>query len=74
MAFRALDRPANIKIKPLWQFSIFTQAMRLVNYTNYALFRFLEYTWSKEDMTGDPCGYRKLGDYFNELAAALKKT
>ncbi len=48
------------------------QAMRLINYNHYALFRFLEFTWRTADMTGDPCGYRKLGDYFNELAAAQK--
>jgi uncharacterized protein YbjT (DUF2867 family) len=73
MSFRALGRPANIKLKPLWQFSILTQAMRLFNYNTYALFRFLEFTWRTEDMTGDPCGSRKLGDHFNELAAQIKK-
>ena len=73
MAFRSLGKPANIKVKPLWQFSIFAQAMRLVNYNNYALFRFMEFAWRTEDMTGDLCGTRKLGDYFDSLAARLNK-
>jgi uncharacterized protein YbjT (DUF2867 family) len=72
MAFGALGKPANIKHKPLWQFSLLTQAMRLFHYNNYALFRFLEFTWQQENMTGEPCGHRRLSDYFNELAAARK--
>jgi uncharacterized protein YbjT (DUF2867 family) len=71
MAFHALGRSANIQVKPLWQFSILTQIMRLFNYNTYALFRFLEFTWRNEDMTGDLCGHHKLGDYFNELAAQI---
>jgi uncharacterized protein YbjT (DUF2867 family) len=73
MAFRALGQPANIKVRPLWQFSILTQAMRFFNYNTYALFRFMEFVWRIEDVTGDPCGHRKLGDYFDELAAQVKK-
>jgi len=70
LAFQALGIPANIKVKPLWQFSLLVQAMRLFNYNQYALFRFLEYSWRTEDMTAPCIGHRKLGDYFNELVSA----
>jgi uncharacterized protein YbjT (DUF2867 family) len=73
MAFKALGRPANIKVKPLWQFDLFARIMRLFHYNNYALFRFLAFAWKNQDMTGDPCGHRQLGDYFAELAAAHKQ-
>jgi uncharacterized protein YbjT (DUF2867 family) len=73
MAFKALGQPENIQVKPIWQFELFAQVMRLFNYNNYALFRFLAFTWKNEDMTGDLCGRRKLGDYFAERAAAEKK-
>jgi len=69
MAFNALGKPVNIKVKPLWQFSILVQVTRFINYNQYALFRFLEYSWRTEDMTGDKIGTRKLGDHFTKLAA-----
>lgn len=73
LAFKALGIPPKINVKPLWQFSMLVQASRLFNYNQYALFRFLEYSWRTENMTGDRIGHRRLGDYFDELAAARKK-
>ncbi len=73
MAFKALGKPADIRVKPLWQFSILVQSMRLFNYNQYALFRFLEYTWRTKEMTGNPIGHRRLEDHFKELAAEERR-
>jgi hypothetical protein len=68
----SLGKPAKIVVKPLWIFSALTKVMKLFHGNNYAVFRFLEYSWKTPFMVGDTCGWRKLSDHFETLAKDRK--
>ena len=67
LAFKVLGKKPDIRVKPLWQFTMIMYIMRLVNFNVYHLFQFLHFTWSTPWMAAAKHGHRRLENYWMEL-------
>jgi len=72
MAFESLGLPPKIRMRPAWRMTLMAYAVKPFNYNLFALFRFLVFSFVTPDMTGEPVGYRRLKDYFDELAKEVR--
>jgi uncharacterized protein YbjT (DUF2867 family) len=68
LAFQALDRPIKVRSLPTWSIALAAALIKPFHYNLYSILKFMEFALQTEDMTGDPIGYRRIGDTFRELA------
>jgi uncharacterized protein YbjT (DUF2867 family) len=71
LAFESLGIPSKIQVRPAWIMTLLAYAIRPFNYNLFALFRFLVFSFVTADMTGELIGYRKLKDFFDDLAREI---
>lgn len=71
LAFQSLGQAPQIQTLPAWIVSCVAALIRPFNYNAYALFKFFEFIARTPDATGAPIGWRRLGDFFGNLAQGM---
>jgi uncharacterized protein YbjT (DUF2867 family)/predicted ArsR family transcriptional regulator len=71
LAFQALGKQPHIQILPAWAVSLVAAFIRPFNYNAYALFKFFEFIARTPDATGTAIGWRRLEDFFANLAQGM---
>ncbi len=71
LAFQALDKKPQIHSLPPWTVSLVAALVRPFNYNAYALFKFFEFIARTSDATGEALGWRRLEDFFANLAQGM---
>jgi len=71
LAFQALDKEPQIHSLPPWTVSLIATLLRPFNYNAYALFKFFEFIARTPDATGEAIGWRRLEDFFANLARGM---
>ncbi|MDJ0717632.1 MAG: SDR family oxidoreductase [Prochloraceae cyanobacterium] len=68
LAFEVLGKEPCIKIIPAGMVWLIASLLRPFNYNAYALFKFFEFMARMPDVTGEVIGWRRLEDFFKNLA------
>ncbi|MGK7908429.1 MAG: NAD(P)H-binding protein [Synechococcus sp.] len=71
LAFQALGKQPHIQTLPAWAVSLMAALIRPFNYNAYALFKFFEFIARTPDATGTAIGWRRLADFFANLAQGM---
>ncbi|MDJ0745224.1 MAG: NAD(P)H-binding protein [Xenococcaceae cyanobacterium MO_167.B27] len=71
LAFQSLDKEPRIYCLSPWVISLGATLLRPFNYNAYALFKFFEFIASTPDVTGEVLGWRRLEDFFANLAQGM---
>ncbi len=71
LAFQALDKEPRIHSWSPWAVSLVAALVRPFNYNAYALFKFFEFIARTPDATGEALGWRRLEDFFANLAQGM---
>ncbi len=71
LAFQALDQEPQIHSLPPWIVNLGATLVRPFNYNAYALFKFFEYIARTPDLTGKALGWRRLENFFANLAQGM---
>ncbi len=71
LAFQALDKEPQIHCLPPWTVNLGATLLRPFNYNAYALFKFFEYIARTPDVTGEAIGWRRLENFFANLAQGM---
>ena len=71
LAFQTLDKEPQIHSLSLWAVSLIAALVRPFNYNAYALFKFFEFIARTPDATGEALGWRRLEDFFANLAQGM---
>ena len=71
LAFQALDKEPQIDYLPPWAVSLVAALVRPFNYNAYALLKFFEFIGRTPDVTGEALGWRRLEDFFANLAQGM---
>ncbi len=71
LAFQALGKEPQIHSLPAWAVSLTATLVRPFNYNAYALFKFFEFIARTPDATGEAIGWRRLEDFFANLARGM---
>ncbi len=71
LVFQALDKEPRIYSLSPWVISLVATLLRPFNYNAYALFKFFEFIARTPNMTGEALGWRRLEDFFSNLAQGM---
>jgi uncharacterized protein YbjT (DUF2867 family) len=71
LAFQALGKQPHIQTLPAWAVSLVAALIRPFNDNAYALFKFFEFIARTPDATGTAIGWRRLEDFFANLAQGM---
>ncbi|MGK7898710.1 MAG: 3-beta hydroxysteroid dehydrogenase, partial [Xenococcus sp. (in: cyanobacteria)] len=71
LAFQALNKEPQIHCLPPWTVNLGATLLRPFNYNAYALFKFFEYIAHTPDVTGEAIGWRRLENFFANLAQGM---
>ena len=71
LAFQALEKEPQIHSLPPWIVNLGATLVRPFNYNAYALFKFFEYIARTPDLTGEALGWRRLENFFANLAQGM---
>lgn len=71
LAFQTLDKEPQIHSLPPRAVSLIATLVRPFNYNAYALFKFFEFIARTPDATGEAIGWRRLEDFFANLARGM---
>ncbi len=71
LAFQTLGKKPHIQTLPAWVISLIAASIRPFHYNAYALLKFFEFIARTEDATGKPIGWRRLEDFFTNLAEGM---
>lgn len=71
LAFHSLNKPPHIQTLPVWAIGLIARGIRPFNYNAYAVLKFFEFIARTPDATGEATGWRRLEDFFANLAQGL---
>ena len=71
LAFKALEQEPQIHSLPPWAVNLVATLVRPFHYNAYTLFKFFEYIARTPDVTGEALGWRRLENFFANLAQGM---